>query len=167
MGTSLIRNKQGSERVTPPMKNGAILDTNSAVQLLPDARFKLGCCYRGTSLIRIRLPLGPYRRPMPRVLGGGYGGWAFSYGRGTPVGGHWNVSCRRALLSGLLPVLKIPLLSAPLASSAFGALVLCIKAISSLSVLQSPILCFAGAVALMPSQWLQRLLLPHTGGLRP
>ena len=25
--------------------------------------------YRGTSLIRKRTPLGPYRRPMPRVLG--------------------------------------------------------------------------------------------------
>jgi len=32
--------------------------------------------YRGTSLIRKRTPLGPYRRRMPRVLGG----WAFSYG---------------------------------------------------------------------------------------
>ena len=28
---------------------------------------------RGTSLIRKRTPLGPYRRPMPRVLGGSYG----------------------------------------------------------------------------------------------
>ena len=26
--------------------------------------------YRGTSHIRKRTPLGPYRRPMPRVLGG-------------------------------------------------------------------------------------------------
>ena len=38
--------------------------------------------YRGTSLTRKRAPLEPYRRPMPRVLGG----YAFSYGRGTPVG---------------------------------------------------------------------------------
>jgi len=30
--------------------------------------------YRGTSLIRKRTPLGPYRRPMPRVLGGCQGG---------------------------------------------------------------------------------------------
>ena len=37
--------------------------------------------YRGTSLMTKRTPLGPYRRPVPRVLGG----WAFSYGRGTPV----------------------------------------------------------------------------------
>jgi len=35
------------------------------------------CCrgsrlgYRGTSLIRNRLPLGPYSRTMPRALGGG------------------------------------------------------------------------------------------------
>ena len=26
--------------------------------------------YRGTSLTKKRTPLGPYRRPMPRVLGG-------------------------------------------------------------------------------------------------
>jgi hypothetical protein len=37
--------------------------------------------YRGTSLASKRTSLGPYRRPMPRFLGG----WAFSYGRGTPV----------------------------------------------------------------------------------
>ena len=43
-------------------------------------------CNRGTSLIRKRTPLGPYRRPVPRVLGGFPGGWRFSYGRGTPVG---------------------------------------------------------------------------------
>jgi len=36
-------------------------------------------CYRGTSLV------GPYRRPMPRVLRGSWGGWEFSYGRSTPV----------------------------------------------------------------------------------
>jgi len=42
--------------------------------------------YRGTSLIGNRILLGPYRRPIPRVLG-----WAFSYGRGVtrtyPTGG--------------------------------------------------------------------------------
>jgi len=37
--------------------------------------------YRGTSLTRERNPLGPYRRPLPRVLWGS----AFSYGRGTLV----------------------------------------------------------------------------------
>jgi hypothetical protein len=30
--------------------------------------------YRGTSPIRKRTPLGPYRRPMPRVVGGSWGG---------------------------------------------------------------------------------------------
>ena len=39
--------------------------------------------YRAASLTRKRAPLGPYRRPMPSVLGG----WAFSYGRGTWGGG--------------------------------------------------------------------------------
>ena len=38
--------------------------------------------YRGTSPIRKRAPLAPYRRSRPRVLGG----WAFSYGQGTPGG---------------------------------------------------------------------------------
>ena len=37
--------------------------------------------YRGTSRTRKRTPLGPYRRPMPRVLGG----WAFCFERSTPV----------------------------------------------------------------------------------
>jgi len=36
-----------------------------------------GAMYRGTSLIRKRTPLGPYSRPMPRVLGGSYGGEHF------------------------------------------------------------------------------------------
>ena len=40
---------------------------------------------RGTSLVRKSTPLGPYRRPMPRVLGGSLGGGAFSSGRCTPV----------------------------------------------------------------------------------
>ena len=36
---------------------------------------------RATSLKRKRTPLGPYRTPMPGVLGG----WTLSYERGTPV----------------------------------------------------------------------------------
>ena len=36
--------------------------------------------YRGASLIRQRTPLGPYRRPMPRVLGGSEGGGRFFMG---------------------------------------------------------------------------------------
>ena len=43
--------------------------------------------YRGTSLTRKRTPLEPYRRPIPRVLGG----LMFSYGRGTPVDMHASV----------------------------------------------------------------------------
>ena len=34
-----------------------------------------GFLYRGRSLTRKRTPTGPYRRPMPRVLGGSFGGW--------------------------------------------------------------------------------------------
>ena len=36
--------------------------------------------YRGTSLIRNRTPLGPYRRPMLRVLGGSEGDGCFLMG---------------------------------------------------------------------------------------
>ena len=36
--------------------------------------------YRGTSLTRKRTPLGPYRRPRPRVLGGSLGGERFLMG---------------------------------------------------------------------------------------
>ena len=37
-------------------------------------------CYRGTSVIRKRTPLGPYRKPMPRVLGGSYRSGCFLMG---------------------------------------------------------------------------------------
>ena len=36
--------------------------------------------YRGTQLTRKRTPLGPYRRPMPRVIGGFYGSGRFLLG---------------------------------------------------------------------------------------
>jgi len=41
--------------------------------------------HRCTSLITSPPPVRPYSSPMPRVLGGVLGGWAFSYERGTPV----------------------------------------------------------------------------------
>ena len=41
------------------------------------ALYRLYLGYRGTSLIRKRNPLGPYRRPMPRVLEGSWGGGRF------------------------------------------------------------------------------------------
>ena len=50
------------------------------------------CCFppprdTGVPHLRKRTLLGPYRRLMPRVIGG----WAFSYGRGTPVP-KWNAA---------------------------------------------------------------------------
>ena len=39
-----------------------------------------GVVYRGTSLSRNCTPLGPYRRPIPRVLGGSQGGGRFLMG---------------------------------------------------------------------------------------
>ena len=40
--------------------------------------------YRGTSLMRKRTPLGPYRTPMTRVLGGSQTGWRFLMGEVPP-----------------------------------------------------------------------------------
>ena len=42
--------------------------------------FFMGETYRGTSLTRNRTPLGPYRKPMPRVLRGCKGGGRFFMG---------------------------------------------------------------------------------------
>jgi len=38
------------------------------------------CPYRGTSLIRKRNPQGPYRKPVPRILGESKGGGRFLVG---------------------------------------------------------------------------------------
>jgi len=43
--------------------------------------------HRGTWVIRNRQPVRPYSRNVPRLLLWSYGGAAFSYERGTPVGG--------------------------------------------------------------------------------
>jgi len=60
---SLSLSRHGQERPTP-----AHLEPASDV----------GCeVYRGASLIRKRTPLGPFRRPMPRVLGGSWRGGRF------------------------------------------------------------------------------------------
>ena len=44
------------------------------------ARTVLYVPHRGTSLARKRIPRGPYRRPMPRVVGGFCGGRRFLMG---------------------------------------------------------------------------------------
>ena len=49
-------------------------------QLASRQRCALHAFYRGTSLIRKRPPLGPFRRPLPRVLGGSKGGGRFLMG---------------------------------------------------------------------------------------
>jgi len=46
----------------------------------PPAYIFLTILNRGASLTRKRTPLGPYRRPMPRVLGGSSGGSRFLMG---------------------------------------------------------------------------------------
>ena len=75
--------------------------------------------YRGTSLIRKRLPAEPYGSPMSRALWRSLVG-ALSRERGVPVG-------FRALNARVVGVQY---------SVKFGALVLCIKPTSSLPVLQ-------------------------------
>ena len=58
--------------------------------------------YRGTSLVRNRTPLGPYRRPMPRVLGGPGGVGAFLWARYPCMGNrmHDEYSSGRVLEPG-------------------------------------------------------------------
>ena len=51
------------------------------VYILPSGRSKTERRYRGTSLTRKRSPLGPYRGPMPRVLGGPGGVGFFIWAR--------------------------------------------------------------------------------------
>jgi len=53
------------------LATGAGVDggTRDANRFLPDETVSF-FHYRGTSLTRRRTPLAPYRRPMPRVLGG-------------------------------------------------------------------------------------------------
>ena len=65
--------------------------TLGAIAHPPSSREKV--TYRGTSLTRKRTPLGPHRRPMPRVLGGSWGGGRFLMGEVTlsrkwPVGSY-------------------------------------------------------------------------------
>jgi len=47
--------------------------------------------FRGTSLTRKRTSLGPYRRPMPRVLGGSWGGRRFPMGEVPLYRDIWRV----------------------------------------------------------------------------
>ena len=54
--------------VPPPFERESVVAADTAAIRTVD--------YRGTSLIRKCNHLGPYRRPMLKVLGG----WAFSYG---------------------------------------------------------------------------------------
>ena len=58
--------------------------TFSDGQTFIDGQISMGR-YRGASLIRNSGGLAPYSRTMPRALWQSLGGWAVSYGRGTPV----------------------------------------------------------------------------------
>ena len=50
-----------------------------------------GSWHRGASLIRKRTPLGPYHRPVPKVLGGSQGGGRFLTGE-VPLYGGGNLT---------------------------------------------------------------------------
>ena len=57
--------------------------------------------YRGTSLIRKRTPLAPYRRPMSRVIGGVIRRWASLMGEVPLFRGYSNIrfhAARRVVL---------------------------------------------------------------------
>jgi len=55
-----------------------------------------GLYYRGTSIIRKRTHLGPYRRPMPTFLGVSHGGRCLLIGRYPckPTAGSWRSTYR-------------------------------------------------------------------------
>ena len=57
-----------------------------------------GVVYMGTSLIIKRTPLGPYHRPMPRVLGGSKGVERFLMGE-VPLYALYNTCCSYRLQS--------------------------------------------------------------------
>ena len=66
-----------------PLYSGA--SEPGGTTLKPEVSYERGTpvgsrVYRGTSLIRKRTPLGPYPRPMPRVLGRSWGGGDFLMG---------------------------------------------------------------------------------------
>ena len=73
------------EAGTPPWERASYA-RGEGLQLCDSLNDRLSQKYRGTSLETQRNPLGPYRRPMPRVIWGVLGGRACSYGQGTPVG---------------------------------------------------------------------------------
>ena len=89
------------------------------ISRLPSPPLRL--VYRGTSLIKKRTPVGPYRRP--RVVGGVQGGWAFSCERGTPVHRtvpalsrtlpRWGACMRGGGVQGYLAHKKMPTLPEP------------------------------------------------------
>ena len=58
------------------------IDTNTADMHAPPAVSE----NRGSSIARKRTPLGPYRRPTPRVLGGSQGVGVFSWARYSCTG---------------------------------------------------------------------------------
>ena len=71
-GTSLRRNVQPPRN---PMRAKVPLYHHQCARRERDLSH-----YRGTSLVRKRTPLGPYRRPLPRFIGGSYGGGRFLMG---------------------------------------------------------------------------------------
>ena len=63
--------------------------------------------YRGSSLIRKRTPLGPHRRPMPRVVGGSDEGGRFLMGEVRLYVLRERVSTQKASLRGRLTRLGV------------------------------------------------------------
>ena len=56
---------------------GVVTRAETRVSLTIRRVLKVAMPIQGSSLLRKRPPLGPYRRPMPRVLGGFQGGGRF------------------------------------------------------------------------------------------
>ena len=85
-GACQIRCRTGDSNLNP--ESGTIREhQSSSPSQLPNNL----CRYRGTSLMRKRIPLGPFRRPVPRVLCGSQGGGRFLMGE-VPLYTHGPVA---------------------------------------------------------------------------
>ena len=77
--------------------------------------------YRGTSLSRKLSPLGPYRRPMPRVLGGSWGVRVLLWARYPCISSNPLYLIRPTFTPVNLSIYKASLLTRPTSSLSTGA----------------------------------------------
>ena len=91
LALAFVQSTQSPDQVIPDGVLGQVLlslvlvpendsdqETPEPDKACPPPSFEFVLQYRGTSFVRTRTPLGPYRRPTPRVLGGPRGAGVFT-----------------------------------------------------------------------------------------